>query len=71
MSHIKIIDGKTGAVVEREMNADELAQQEADAVAYAEYETAVAAKKAARLSGIAKLEALGLTVDEVSAVFGV
>ena len=31
---------------------------------------AVAAKEAARLSGIAKLEALGLTVDEVSAVFG-
>ena len=31
---------------------------------------AVAAKEAARLSGVAKLEALGLTVDEVSAVFG-
>ena len=32
---------------------------------------AVAAKEAARVSGVAKLEALGLTVDEVSAVFGV
>jgi len=32
---------------------------------------AVAAKQAARASGVAKLEALGLTVDEVSAVFGV
>jgi len=32
---------------------------------------AVAAKEAAKQSGIAKLEALGLTVDEVSAVFGV
>ena len=31
---------------------------------------AVAAKEAARASGVAKLEALGLTVDEVSAVFG-
>ena len=31
----------------------------------------VAAKEAARVSGVAKLEALGLTVDEVSAVFGV
>jgi hypothetical protein len=30
-----------------------------------------AAKEAARASGVAKLEALGLTVDEVSAVFGV
>jgi len=32
---------------------------------------AVAAKEVAKQSGIAKLEALGLTVDEVSAVFGV
>ena len=32
---------------------------------------AVAAKEAARASGVTKLEALGLTVDEVSAVFGV
>jgi hypothetical protein len=31
----------------------------------------VADKEAARASGVAKLEALGLTVDEVSAVFGV
>jgi hypothetical protein len=31
----------------------------------------VAAKEVARASGVAKLEALGLTVDEVSAVFGV
>ena len=37
-------------------------QQQADAIA---------AKEAARASGVAKLEALGLTVDEVSAVFGV
>jgi len=32
---------------------------------------AAAVKEAARASGVAKLEALGLTVDEVSAVFGV
>ena len=32
---------------------------------------AVAAKEAARQSGIDKLTALGLSVDEVSAVFGV
>ena len=32
---------------------------------------AVAAKEAARQSGIEKLAALGLTVEEVSAVFGV
>ena len=32
---------------------------------------AIAAKEAVRQSGIDKLTALGLTVDEVSAVFGV
>jgi hypothetical protein len=32
---------------------------------------AVTAKEAAKQSGIAKLTALGLTVDEVSAVFGI
>ena len=32
---------------------------------------AIVAKEAARQSGIDKLTALGLTVDEVSAVFGV
>ena len=32
---------------------------------------AIAAKEAAKQSGIDKLTALGLTVDEVSAVFGV
>jgi hypothetical protein len=49
-------------------------QQELDAAwpAIQQAQTdAVAAKEAARASGIAKLEALGLTVDEVSAVFGV
>jgi hypothetical protein len=49
-------------------------QQELDAAwpAVQQAQTdAVAAKEAARASGVAKLEALGLTVDEVSAVFGV
>ena len=71
MSHRTISDAATGQVVERELTADELAQQEADAIAHAEHETAVAAREAARQSGIDKLTALGLTVDEVSAIFGV
>jgi hypothetical protein len=50
------------AWVDRAMEAQAAEQAEADAVA---------AKQAARQSGVAKLEALGLTVDEVSAVFGV
>jgi len=50
------------AWVDKAMEAQAAEQAEADAVA---------AKEAARASGVAKLEALGLTVDEVSAVFGV
>ena len=50
------------AWVDQAMEAQTTAQAEADVVA---------AKEAARASGVAKLEALGLTVDEVSAVFGV
>ena len=41
------------------------------ATQHSDLNDAVAAKEAARLSGVAKLEALGLTVDEVSAVFGI
>lgn len=70
MSHRTIIDATTGQVVEREPTADELAQQEADAITHAEYEAAVAAKETARQSAIDKLAALGLTVDEISAAFG-
>lgn len=71
MSHRTIIDASTGQVVERELTAAELSQQETDAIAEAERNAAIAAKEAARQSGIDKLTALGLTVDEVSAVFGV
>lgn len=50
------------AWVDTAMEAQAAQQSETDAVA---------AKEAARQSGIDKLTALGLTVDEVSAVFGV
>jgi len=55
----------------RPLNDAELAQRELDREAAAQRQAVVAAKEAARASGVAKLEALGLTVDEVSAVFGV
>ncbi len=55
-------DAEWTAWVDQAMEAQAAEQAEADAVA---------AKEAARASGVAKLEALGLTVDEVSAVFGV
>ena len=50
------------AWVDQAMEAQTTAQAEADVVA---------AKEAARASGVAKLEALGLSVVEVSAVLGV
>ena len=71
MSHRTIINASTGEIVNRERTAAELSQQETDAIAEAERNAAIAAKEAAKQSGIDKLTALGLTVDEVSAVFGV
>lgn len=64
-------DGRTET---RDATAEEIAQREADLVAFeAERiarEAAEAEREAARASAIAKLEALGLTADEVSAAFG-
>jgi len=55
-----------------ELTAEEIAQREADAIAYAaqkaEREAAEAAKAAAKASGEAKLAALGLTAEEISAL---
>jgi hypothetical protein len=58
---IKIHNSQTGEVEEREMNADELAQLQADqaeALARQEAQAAKAANKAALL------ERLGITADE-------
>ena len=64
-------DGRTET---RDATPEEVAQREADLVAFeAERiarETAEAQAVAAKASAIAKLEALGLTADEVSAAFG-
>ena len=64
-----------GAVTERPLTAEEIAQRDADAAAAAaveaEREAEEAAKVAAKQSAIAKLEALGLTADEAAALLGV
>jgi len=64
-------DGRTET---RDATPEEVAQRDADLVAFeAERiarEAAEAQAAAARASAIAKLEALGLTADEVSAAFG-
>jgi hypothetical protein len=64
-----------GAVTERPLTAEEIAQREADAAAAAAAEAErlaeEEAKAAAKASALAKLEALGLTADEASALLGV
>ena len=63
-----------GSTETREATPEEVAQREADLVAFAAEEEArqqaIAEREAARASAVAKLEALGLTTDEVSAAFG-
>jgi len=62
----------TGEVTERPLTAEELAQREADAAAYAAAEAdrvaAEEAAQAAKESAQSKLAALGLTADEITAI---
>ena len=67
-----IVDCSTGVTTEVELTNEEVAQREADAAAYAveqaARDAAAAAKAAAKASGEAKLAALGLTAEEISAL---
>jgi hypothetical protein len=67
-----IVDCSTGVSTEVELTDAEVAQREADAAAYAVEQAAKeaveAAKAAAKASGEAKLAALGLTTEEISAL---
>ena len=71
---IMIVNAATGETVQRERNAEEQAQRDADvaAAAVAEKETAAAekAKIAAHKSAVKKLTALGLDSLEVQAIIG-
>jgi hypothetical protein len=62
----------TGEVTERPLTAEEIAQREVDAAAYAvelaAREAADAAAQAAKESAQSKLAALGLTADEITAL---
>jgi hypothetical protein len=62
----------TGEVIERPLTAEELAEREAEAAAFAieleEREAAKAAALAAKESANAKLAALGLTAEEIAAL---
>jgi hypothetical protein len=71
---IGIYDGNTQETYTREMNDEEIAQMEADQVAWkaqrAEQEAAEQAKATAKASVLAKLAALGLTAEEAAAIAG-
>lgn len=67
---VKIVDISTGEEIERAVNAQELAQIEADQKAQADRDKALAEKQAARQSALDKLAALGLSVEEISAITG-
>ena len=67
-----IVDCSTGIVTEVELTAEEIAQREADALAWQE-EQAVRqaeadAKAQSRTSALAKLKALGLSDEEIGAL---
>jgi hypothetical protein len=64
----------TGEVIERPLTAEEIAQREVDAAAFAEAQAAREAEEAtkaeAKASAEAKLAALGLTTEEIAALGG-
>ena len=68
-----IVDCSTGISTEVELTDAEVAQREADAAAYAveqaAREAAEAAKATAKASANAKLAKLGLTAEEIAALY--
>ena len=72
MTNKIVVDCSTGEVQEIALTAEEIAEREAMAIAYAEQkadeDAEAAAKEAARTSAINKLTALGLTADEAKAL---
>lgn len=67
MPTIKMHNVETGEVVEREMNAEELAQWEADQAAFA---AQVQAQEEAAAQRAALLERLGITEEEAKLLLG-
>lgn len=67
MATIKIINAETGEEIEREMNADELAQHKKDIESIKEERKLEAERKAKRE---ALLERLGITEEEARLLLG-
>jgi len=68
MRIVKIHNIETGEIVEREMNADELAQYEKDKLKREAEKQLAADKAVAKTAAEAKLAALGLTADDLKAL---
>lgn len=68
------VDALTGTVTERPLTAEEIAEREEMAAAAEaerlQREAEAEAKEAAKASGLAKLQALGLTEEEANALLG-
>lgn len=68
------VDALTGVVTERPLTAEEIAEREAMAAEFAAQQAAreaeEQAKAEAKASGLAKLQALGLTEAEANALLG-
>jgi hypothetical protein len=67
MTTIKIHNIKTGEEIEREMNADELAQYQANKAEQAQRQAEAAAKATAKA---ALLNKLGITAEEAQLLLG-
>ena len=67
-----VVDCSTGITTEVELTAEEIAQRETDAVAWAvelaEREAEATAKAEAKASAESKLSALGLTAEEIASI---
>ena len=62
------VDALTGETQERPLSTDELKQLKADQAQAIVQRAEQEAKEAARISALAKLEALGLTAEEIAAL---
>jgi hypothetical protein len=67
-SIIKIHNVETGEITEREINAEEIAQQKIDEAVFEARQAEIQAKAQAKVAAQAKLEALGLTVEDLQAL---
>ena len=63
-----IVNIETGKIIERELNAEELAQQKIDEANFATRKAEVEALAQTKAAAESKLAALGLTIDDLRAL---